>query len=410
MAFDKFSFDPADGFVDSGFYEDTPPDSREILQRQHNQTRDYINSVVGKLGSVKAGESGSENIGSPKIDGVEGENVFSQIKDIKRQLVNATAGTISDGSVDEAKLAAECVTKEKLAKESVLTEHFAPEAVAPYANECNNLNGYSADMYLPVSKSAELGFFKERMTDTAVLDASGKIHNGYRYYINGSGKIMKMSLKDFSESEYLDCSAYNHSLLKFAFDENDDLYIAVQEGDYEGIYVSISKYELGAITFINKIKIAPYTSYYCRVNDIAIYNGDMYIAFSTDGSYAAAYIYKIPCSEIYSTDEIASYFAEGVDTIVTDKMIIFKDGDLYFYKWRLKGCDANACEQYSWVFLGYSDGKFAVSHKNIILVDENLLPCFASYSDMHYLIEDSFLYDGYLYSVISGYMFRTRLF
>ena len=131
MAFDKFSFDPEGGFLDSGYYEDTPADSREILQRQHNQTRDYINSVVEKLNSKKEGASGSESIASPVIEGLAGDNVFSQIKDMKRQLVNATGGELADGSVDNKKLAEKSVTSGKIAEGNITTEHFSQDATVP---------------------------------------------------------------------------------------------------------------------------------------------------------------------------------------------------------------------------------------------------------------------------------------
>jgi len=86
MAYKKFKFDPEEGFSDSSFYEDTPENPREILQRQHNQTRDYINSVIDTLNSKNEGSSGSESIMSPEIEGVNGDNVFEQIRDIKRQI------------------------------------------------------------------------------------------------------------------------------------------------------------------------------------------------------------------------------------------------------------------------------------------------------------------------------------
>ena len=87
MAYNNFSFDPEAGFADTSFYEDTPQNPREILQRQHNQTRDFINSLVNTLNSDVEGSSGSESIMSPEIEGVAGTNVFEQIKDIKRQIL-----------------------------------------------------------------------------------------------------------------------------------------------------------------------------------------------------------------------------------------------------------------------------------------------------------------------------------
>ena len=84
MEYKKFKFEPEEGFLDGSFYEDTPSNPREILQRQHNQTRDYINQMVETLNSKTEGASGSESIKSPDIEGVMGENVFEQLKDIKR--------------------------------------------------------------------------------------------------------------------------------------------------------------------------------------------------------------------------------------------------------------------------------------------------------------------------------------
>ena len=46
MEFKKFNFDPPEGFRDSGYYEDTPVNAREVLQRQHDQVKDYINGMA----------------------------------------------------------------------------------------------------------------------------------------------------------------------------------------------------------------------------------------------------------------------------------------------------------------------------------------------------------------------------
>ena len=148
------------GFEDSGFYEDSPSNSREILQRQHNQTRDYINSVVDRLNSKKEGESGSESIASPNIDGISGDNVFSQIKDIKRQLSDATAGTISDGSITSEKIASKAVDGSKISENAIESRHFRADATAPFAADANKLNGIDGKMFEPHLTTGNINVFK----------------------------------------------------------------------------------------------------------------------------------------------------------------------------------------------------------------------------------------------------------
>ena len=113
MEYKKFKFEPEEGFLDSNFYEDTPSNAREILQRQHNQTRDFINGIVDRLNSENEGESGLESIKSPQIEGVYGNNGYEQIKDVKRQLNNVSLNEVPDGSINNMKLANASVTKDK---------------------------------------------------------------------------------------------------------------------------------------------------------------------------------------------------------------------------------------------------------------------------------------------------------
>ena len=49
MEFNEFKFDPEEGFLNSDYYEDTPAEPREILQRQHNQTKDFINKMFWNM-------------------------------------------------------------------------------------------------------------------------------------------------------------------------------------------------------------------------------------------------------------------------------------------------------------------------------------------------------------------------
>ncbi len=410
MAFNKFSFQPEDGFLDSGYYEDSPVDSRQILQRQHNQTRDYINGVIDRLNNKKEGESGAESIASPHIDGVNGENIFSQVKDIKRQLSDATAGKLTDNSVSSDKLASGSVTKEKIAEGNVESKHFAADAIAPFSKETYNMNGYSADMFEPVFKNSPYGIFKERVTDSAVLNARGKIYKGYRYFLNNKGVLSKMSMEDYSVSEYLDLSAYTKNDMAYSFDENDDLYIVSKSSSAGGTHISIYKYENGDITYINMIKISGNTKYYNVLNDILCYGGNMYIGLYQDGEYPACYLYKIPLKDLYTTSEVAAFYSGSCGSNIRTCDIFVVNGDLYFYKWRLKNIDSNSGLVYSWVFKGYGEGKFLVEHENAILTDENILPVFVSSGDVSSVTKNSFIYENYLYSVICGYLFRTRLF
>lgn len=399
------------GFEDSGFYEDSPSNSREILQRQHNQTRDYINSVVDRLNSKKEGESGSESIASPNIDGVSGDNVFSQIKDIKRQLSDATAGTISDGSITSEKIASKAVDGSKISENAIESRHFRADATAPFAADANKLNGIDGKMFEPHLTTGNINVFKDRVCDSKIYTLNGKTHKDFRYINNGSGKILKLSLTDGSLSEYLDVSLYGTDF-RFDFDENDDLYIVFPKVRNSSRFGDFYKYSGGELYSVSAVKLSSDTTYVDSISDITIHNGILYIAFVVSGTYTSAYIYKISLSELKNTSEASPFFLKKIETYHSYWPLFFKDNDLYFYNCRLINADENNFTKYAFAFIGYDDKRFLVSHKNYYLLEENFLPCgvktstdsFSKFSNF------GFIYKNYLYCLIDEYVFRSRLY
>ena len=411
MAFNKFRFEPEEGFLNSSFYENTPSDSREILQRQHNQTRDYINDVIDKIKSTREGESGSEHIGSPKIDGLSGENVFSQIKDMKRQLEYASAGHLSDSSVKENMLSKECVTYEKVAPQAIDTMHFKKDAVCPVSDDTKNINNIPSSLYQPYTVSGNWGVFKERASDTKLSNVYGKIRGKTRYFYENNSKVMKLDLESGEVSEFLDLSAYS-TRIKITFDENGVLYFAFLNITDPYLYINVYKYENNEIIFVNKINAGYYPMWTFYLNDIEIYNGELFLGYCESGHYPAVYLYRIPLDKITEITEIAPFLSKRVIEGDVLRRILFINGDLCFYHFRLKNCSENEVVEYPWIFLDNDGGKILVEHSQYILIDENFLPCHA----VNYKLEDGryyatgFIYQGYFYMIAGEYLFRSRLY
>ena len=122
--FERFEFVPPAGFADGAAYP-TEPDSeeavREQLQRPLNQIRDYLN---GGLLAGMSGPGAAEKIGAAELfPGDEsGANVMDKLLELRRQVVNATAGEIPPGGIVTGQLAQGSVTTAKLAPDLVIDE------------------------------------------------------------------------------------------------------------------------------------------------------------------------------------------------------------------------------------------------------------------------------------------------
>ena len=77
---------------------------KAVFDQAPNDIKIYINNLVDILNSTVKGFSGSENIGSPTIQGITGNTVYEQIANILTVAQAAQAGTIFPGAVTDAML------------------------------------------------------------------------------------------------------------------------------------------------------------------------------------------------------------------------------------------------------------------------------------------------------------------
>lgn len=406
MAYNKLKFDPEEGFLDSSFYEDTPENPRAILQRQHNQTRDYINSIVDTLNSSNEGSSGSESIMSPFIEGVNGNNVFEQIKDIKRQINDTAEGNIPDSSVSEAKIQNEAITNSKIKDGEISTEKLRNDLTAPFANDVININGKKASSYLPIKETGFSGGLKELFLKEPIKDIYGKIFNNKRYLIKDNF-MHTLNLTDGTLEKIADINLSEET--RFAVpDENTIIYTSRYTEDrilYFSIYKYDKKYEdvikLGDISTVNSF-FNPFVSY-----DIEADKDYLYIALRIQSqSLYYDYCYKIPFSEINETITPEVYFSCSSKS--GDIYVLLLNNDLFFGRKILKNCSISD------VIDIYSDILSCDTYGNILTANEYFPFCdfesgLPSYANMVPIEINGFVHDNYLYALIEQYIFRTKL-
>lgn len=90
---------------------------------------DKLTEIVGILNSTMAGSSGSENIGSPSIPGIPGNNIHAQVSFIETQIQNIQSGVVPAGTITTAMLADLAVTTAKMAELAITTAKLADGAV-----------------------------------------------------------------------------------------------------------------------------------------------------------------------------------------------------------------------------------------------------------------------------------------
>ncbi len=406
MEYKKFKFDPEDGFLNEDFYEETPENSREILQRQHSQTRDYINLLVDTLNSQEEGKSGSESIKSPSIEGVFGNNVYEQLKDIKKQINESMEGVIPDGSVTEIKLSNEAVTGEKIAKGAVTTENMAEDTVAPYANEVKNINGISKENYLPVSLTGSPSFLKELFARDIPSDLYGKYFNDKRYMFKDnllytlqmkSGEFVKASDFKFPDNTRLIPT------------DGDFIYAYLTKDSDDYIHIHIAKYlkEYDTGEELRDIKVYS-TSRNPKILDIFIMDGYLYIGtVRVTSTKDYNYIYKIP-EENIKGGELTVFYSKETDNLSNAFFPV--DLDIVLGNMIFKNADtSNIVTLKDYALCEDGEGNIFMDNATLPVIDKNTyLPKCANFNTIR--SSYSFLYKNYIYVLAENYLFRTRLF
>lgn len=410
MAFNRFEFDPKDGFVDSDFYEDTPENAREILQRQHNQTRDYINHIVDTLNSDNLGISGSESIKSPAIEGVLGNDVFNQIKDIKRQINDVSLSSVPDGSITEEKMADKSVTCEKIRDGAITGEKFSPDAKIPMATETEYVNGILSKNYSPVYSNDSLGIIKNRVCDFKFSNTYGKIFNGKRYIIDDK-KLKRFDIEtgevetvcEDEISEYSKIAVKNENEIYFANESIDDL------SQYKTFTINIYRYEeeYKESILVNTIRLFVTHGYDSGLVDMDIWENTLYFTTYYYGNRID--LYKIDLDKIKDTEDLSPYYSYNEENHYYDNMQI-RDGDLYVGTKVFLGREANNIKDIGANFV-YCDSlnNLLVSHDSFIVIEKDtLLPKYIKTYNID--ITDAFIENNHLFIYIDGYLFKTRLY
>lgn len=404
MEYKKFNFEPEAGFLDSNFYEDTPANPREILQRQHNQTRDFINNIVETLNSDLEGESGIESIKSPEIEGVEGNNAYSQIKDIKKQLNDVVLNQVPDGSIVAKKLANESVTEEKIKDGQITSSKFSSDACAPLSNDTKYINGISSEKYIPISKTGDIHTFKEALCECDLGSLYGKTYenkryllsNNYLYYIDlSTGVFDKVS------------EIYITNGAKYFFDNNGQIYIVSFECVSSVTTLSIYHYntEYNELILCKEFKI---DDYFTSMVDV-IYDGE-YVYFglySNSSSTLKNYdLYRVKTQDLINWGDMEEmYYFQSYN----DAVLFFAGDDIVYVNQLLKNKNTDEVIALPDYPFDCDNNLLLYYNRNIVLRDKDTLK--------PVLITDEipnkysfFVHDNVFYRLLGGYVVKTRLF
>lgn len=409
MEFKRFEFNPSDGFYDTGYYEDTPANPREVLQRQHDQTRDYINSVINTLNSDDEGESGSESIKSPSIAGVVGNNVFEQIKDIKRQMNDIALNSVPDGSITNLKLAEASVTGDKIQNESVGSDKFSKDAVVPKADDVININGVTSEAYYPVDRTGSMTLFKEPVSYEKLSDISGKMFNGKRYIIKDN-LLCTLDLKTGEINQV--SAAVLDSGMKFAVISEEDIicakYVTSGVNNTTGS-IEVYKYniEYNNLTLMGSFEITIYSGSYYRLLDIETDGETLFIGMQRYINDATLYYYKVRLSDIGTSDSVSYVFSKDASTSTN---FFFRAGnDIILGRNILRDGLAETVDTLTALPLSYDNGNLLMYSSQIFIVDcKTTNPRAATLNKLD--TTNAFIYNGALYRLIENYLFKTQLF
>lgn len=403
MEYKKFKFEPEEGFLDSNFYEDTPSNAREILQRQHNQTRDFINGIVDRLNSENEGESGLESIKSPQIEGVYGNNGYEQIKDVKRQLNNVSLNEVPDGSINNMKLANASVTKDKIKDKEITSEKFSDSCVIPFSNDTKHINGIKASDYAPIRQAGSFDTFKEYVAKTDIYSLSGKTHNNIRYILyNGYMYSLNLLTKEFKKiSDIVIDNSY-----KFFIGKDEKIYLLGYSLESYIGYISIYEYSLEYSELLqkNKIKVTG-TITFDQVCDVEFDGENIYVGLIKLSSPVWHSLYKIKYEEMETLNEVSEIygfyasrndymFCAGKDLIFNNK--IFKNGDVEEItepEYTVYGCDGD---------------NLLVKGSNVFMIDKNTMEPKIIRTDKT-TDTSGFMHDGCFYQIIGGFIVKLRL-
>ncbi len=408
MEFKKFVFSPEDGFLNSDFYEDTPENPREILQRQHNQTREFINSVVDKLNSPIEGESGIEMIKSPQIEGVYGDNAYSQIKSIKKQLDDIALKEIPDNSLGEDKLKNDSISSGKIKDGAITTSKFSFDATVPYSNEALNINGVAADKFQPVFNSSTIGVYKECLGQVkSAYFLEGKTF-GNKRYLNSEGIISNINLE--TGEEEIVATISDISFTDFIVDEEENIYLfkSAYTGGKHKLKVYQYKEEYGICTLIKEITVNSLPSSSYGLYKTVLNKDYIYILMANrTTSVSHYYLYEIKREELTDTEETDGVgytkFSDMRDIFFgcDENIIIF--GDMAIYN-----RDFENAVKLNFTADDLSGGYIYSEGSNILLRNaSDLTPKIIVCDNLKSFI--GFIWNGYIYTYTGGYLARGRI-
>ena len=411
MEYKKFKFEPEEGFLDSNFYEDTPSNAREILQRQHNQTRDFINGIVDRLNSENEGESGLESIKSPQIEGVYGNNGYEQIKDVKRQLNNVSLNEVPDGSINNMKLANASVTKDKIKDKEITSEKFSDSCVIPFSNDTNHINGIKASDYAPIRQAGSFDTFKEYVTKTDIYSLYGKTHNNIRYILHNKYMYsLNLLTKEFKKiSDIVIDNSY-----KFFIGKDEKIYLlGYLSESYIGAagitmynrYIGIFEYsiEYSELVLKSKIKVAG-TTVYNQVCDVEFDGENIYVGLIQLSSPVWHSLYKIKYEEMETLNEVSEIYAFYAPR---NDYLFFAGDNLVFNNRIFKNCSTEEVVEIEYVVYGYDSDMLLVKGSNVFAIDKDTLEPEIIRTET---TDDSgFMNNGYYYKIISGLIVKSRL-